>query len=720
MSPSGDESSNQQRALRHVIKHKPTCRPATESVLNPDLTTDNLNSEPASICYTRCLRYRVHKLAKKKTARPRNHLGQFVTSNTSTMATGPNLEPRAMGPDFSSSSDSSSTRTPNADSPLSPNDASTPGNNPYLLGNDGEAYPDEFALPSLSATLVSPTPHLVTNPQTCIPSPAPQPPPTTVTPPPDDTDMADVNAGKLFQGNGKNGENPRDFMKALNRMYIMKNYTEAQKIQFFKYSIADGSAAEKWYKGLTTNQKTKWSDIEAAFDIKWPQETTPKLEKQKKLAEWKIREDELGTTKEVNGTNEQAHVHWANRAEELAEDIPDSDGLLIDSTRQGLPPTLRGLVGSQHTTWKSFCDAVRAVTLEAIQEKQQLTRSLTAVQRLANDLQRTRINDTNAAIAALSNSMKAISIQPQGLSTPAMSPAYTPAYPIYQNRNYGYGSQQGGQRTPRRSDEERLPDILNARARQGRHPPTPEGQAAYQREVDEYHRAHGSMPLDETRPYPLTPGTAPVNALDPVVEQKWWCLEGAPTTQSPWLPMDGHQAAKLQPAYAPKCAPRPLVIAPKLPARKGPVAGIQLRTAWGTGHRLGLLNVRDPNNHPTSATYPTPSSSRGREGRIAAKENASGFAFKYYRAPMYPMGARDNACTSDRSTRYESASRSARRRIEVRRTARAVKDGGPASNADNQDPPFFVVGLRRRSCLSWRGMKCLPLYDTSENFASQS
>ena len=99
--------------------------------------------------------------------------------------------------------------------------------------------------------------------------------------------------------------------------------------------------------------------------------------------------------------------------------------------------------------------------------------------------------------------------------------------------------------------------------------------------------------------------------------------------QGPWLPMDGHQAAKLYPAYTLKCTPQPLVVTPKLPACKGPVAGIQLRTAWGMGHCLGLLNVRDPNNHPTSELYPTPSSSRGREGHIAAKENTSGFTFKY-------------------------------------------------------------------------------------------
>ena len=54
--------------------------------------------------------------------------------------------------------------------------------------------------------------------------------------------------------------------------------------------------------------------------------------------------------------------------ERLAEDIPDTNNLLVASTCK-LPKPLLKLIGLKPMTWKQFADAVRAISLEELLEK---------------------------------------------------------------------------------------------------------------------------------------------------------------------------------------------------------------------------------------------------------------------------------------------------------------------------------------------------------------
>jgi hypothetical protein len=64
------------------------------------------------------------------------------------------------------------------------------------------------------------------------------------------------------------------------------------------------------------------------------------------------------TRVKVKGVEEFTHVVWADKVEQLAAAIPDTNGLLIGAIQKAMPKVLQKVTRTGHTEWVSFCKAI--------------------------------------------------------------------------------------------------------------------------------------------------------------------------------------------------------------------------------------------------------------------------------------------------------------------------------------------------------------------------
>jgi hypothetical protein len=142
------------------------------------------------------------------------------------------------------------------------------------------------------------------------------------------------NTTKLFWGNDEHKDkNPCDFINSIEQQFSLKtNISDAQKLQTFKLYLKDGAAANQWWDRLTPLDKDTWDHLVQAFTTRWPSKApTVKTveERQAALEQATITEEEVRTRVKVKGVEEFTHVVWADKVEQLAAAIPDTNGLLI-------------------------------------------------------------------------------------------------------------------------------------------------------------------------------------------------------------------------------------------------------------------------------------------------------------------------------------------------------------------------------------------------------
>jgi hypothetical protein len=132
---------------------------------------------------------------------------------------------------------------------------------------------------------------------------------------------------------------------------------------------------------LTPADKLSFKAMRAAFEVQWPAKpVTVKTtaEKQALLDETVLKPSDLGKRVAacLGAEEELSHVVWADKVERLANNIPDTNNLLVASTRKKLPKALLKLVGLKPMSWKQFADAVRDISLEELMEKVEDERDL--------------------------------------------------------------------------------------------------------------------------------------------------------------------------------------------------------------------------------------------------------------------------------------------------------------------------------------------------------
>jgi hypothetical protein len=141
--------------------------------------------------------------------------------------------------------------------------------------------------------------------------------------------------------------------------------------------------------------------------------------------------------------------------------------------------------------WKELADAVRSVTLEELMEKVEEER----------ELLRFVLTTPNTPSKALGTAFRGINITPQPQIQPTIQ----------------YQQTETATRAPFNAEKpahERLADVLNKAL--PIHPRNPEGIAQYNAQVLLWQNTHGQNGKgpNETRPYPLTPGTVPVASAE--------------------------------------------------------------------------------------------------------------------------------------------------------------------------------------------------------------
>ena len=278
-------------------------------------------------------------------------------------------------------------------------------------------------------------------------------------------------------------------MNKIERTILMKSgLTEADKVRYFELSLKTKSPAEAWLTMLTAQDKASFKAIRAAFELRWPAKpitVKTTAEKQALLDETILKPSDLGRRVAANlGAEEElSHVVWADKVERLAGDIPDTNNLLVASTRKKLPKPLLKLIGLKPMTWKQFADAVRDISLEELMEKieeeRDATRHIPVV--------------PNTPSKALGTAFQNFSLtQPQTNQTNQRTqPPPSTTFGTYSER----------------PAHERLADVLSKAL--PIQPNNPEGRANYNNQIAAWQATHGQNGKgpSETRPYPLSPGT---------------------------------------------------------------------------------------------------------------------------------------------------------------------------------------------------------------------
>lgn len=307
--------------------------------------------------------------------------------------------------------------------------------------------------------------------------------------------MADTSI-TFFTGKPED-QDPQDFLNKVERTILMKaGLSEPDKVRFFQLSIKAKSPAEAWLQTLTATDEASFKAMKAAFELQWPAKTITNkttAEKQALLDETTLKPHDLGKRVAAcpGAEEELSHVVWADKVERLANDIPDTNNLLVASTRKKLPKPLLKLLSRKPMTWKQFADEVREISLEEllekIEEERDSTRYTPAV--------------PNTPSKALGTAFQNVSLTPQQLPSRAGQYQSQPAQPIPRLTLPSYSD---------RPPHERLADVLSKVL--PLQPNNTEGVANYNSQMASWQSTYGlsGKGPTESRPYPLTPGTVPV------------------------------------------------------------------------------------------------------------------------------------------------------------------------------------------------------------------
>ena len=79
------------------------------------------------------------------------------------------------------------------------------------------------------------------------------------------------NTTEVFYGDGREGENPQNFLCAFRREMRALATTDNKTIAkaFIDY-LSAGSTADKWFEDLPQLTQDSWKDIEMEFTKRWP------------------------------------------------------------------------------------------------------------------------------------------------------------------------------------------------------------------------------------------------------------------------------------------------------------------------------------------------------------------------------------------------------------------------------------------------------------------
>ena len=324
-----------------------------------------------------------------------------------------------------------------------------------------------------------------------------------------------------FHGDNED-ENPEDFLRAFYRRMGDKT-DDAKKSQFPYYLQAD-SVADDWYADLADGDKKTWNDIEKAFRKRWPRKKQVKKtddEYEDEIMGRKLKTEDLGKKEKVAGREIYTHIAWADKMATSVKGAKWENGTNhLRQVRKNLPNILREKIGTGHADWEEFLQAIRDVDVEYIRDSIDIRNKEQAAidQRL-----RTLETLSRSPTAPLRQQLSTVTISNQ----PTIRNPQTIGDP-FTNNGGGRGNLAfttnpatarqtkppfSGQNPRPPATPEQKADIRLLLNRFPHHPDTQAGRQAHQAQQAEWVKMFGyGSKVTEKTPYPLRPGTAPVNS----------------------------------------------------------------------------------------------------------------------------------------------------------------------------------------------------------------
>lgn len=326
-----------------------------------------------------------------------------------------------------------------------------------------------------------------------------------------------------FHGD-KDEENPEDFLRSFFRR--MGTSTDDVKKQQFPNFLQADSVADDWFEDLPTNSKAKWGDIEAAFRLRWPRKKAAKKtteEYEEEIQDLQLKMEDLGKKEKVAGREVYTHIAWADKMAAIIRGAKlENTTTYIGQIRKNLPTLLREKIGAGHTSWTVFLQAIRNVDINHIRDGVDIWKKEQAEQ----DAVKKRIGQleklvTASPTAPIRQQMGAFSI---GNKPPSPNPvprytASTTTNPFTSNSG-GRGNLFTQPRATATTYSPRPPPTQAERAtlqaqlsKYPQHPDTEAGRQAHQAQQADWVKTYGlGTRVTESTPYPLRPGTTPVNS----------------------------------------------------------------------------------------------------------------------------------------------------------------------------------------------------------------
>jgi hypothetical protein len=322
-----------------------------------------------------------------------------------------------------------------------------------------------------------------------------------------------------FHGD-KDDENPEDFLRSFFRR-MGTSSDDVKKQQFPNFLQAD-SVADDWYEELADKDKADWSSIRAAFQVRWPRKKGAKKtneEYEEEIRDLQLKMEDLGKKEKVAGRDVYTHIAWADKMGTVIKGAKlEKTTTHIGHVRKNLPKLLREKIGAGHADWTDFLNAVRDIDIDHIRDGVDAWKK----EQADNDAVKKRIKEleklvTTSPTAPIRQQMSAFSIGNQANTTTSVQQGTTPTGNPFANNSGGRGNlftQGRPANTPRPppTHADRVA-VQSQLAKYPQHPDTEAGRRAHQAQQTEWMRIHGpGTRITESTPYPLRPGTSPVNS----------------------------------------------------------------------------------------------------------------------------------------------------------------------------------------------------------------
>jgi hypothetical protein len=297
----------------------------------------------------------------------------------------------------------------------------------------------------------------------------------------------------------------------------MGDKSDAHKQKQFVYFLHSESVADDWFNALDAATRADWDLIEAAFHVRWPKLAVVKktsTEYEEDLLGLRLKDEELGKKETIAGRETYSHIVWADKMQKLAKGAGVEAGTIyIGQVRKMLPTVIKDKVADKHTDWAAFLKAVRDIDVEYIKDE-------------ARELQKRR--DTQRAVEARLRQLEALPTSPtagirrqmtQTISTGPGGGGGSGSGNPFEGGTGGRGNlfaQAGRSYTAPARQPATPADQAALRARiasMPHHPDTQAGKLTHQGQQQAWARDHGAgTRVTELTPYPLRPGTAPINS----------------------------------------------------------------------------------------------------------------------------------------------------------------------------------------------------------------